>query len=352
MLIELFASLALAADPVTLEIGSKAPPISVETWVKGDEVKGFESGKVYVVEFWATWCGPCVASIPHLTELQKTHPEAVIMGVAASERGKKDQPDARLAGLKTFVDKQGDGMAYRVAFDQDGSMDTAWMEASGRQGIPCTFIVGKDGLIEWIGHPMEMDAPLQGVLGGSWNREKAKAALAIQQEMDAFVMRELPKLVATAERSGDWTPVTQRMDALAAKAADPTQIRMMKFQVLAEAGQGAEAMATARQLMDADIGSGGFNMLAWTIATDMPDNVRDLKLALVAADKAVALSKGQDGSILDTQARVHWELGDAAKALQIQRTAVELAEKAGVEPDLLADLRASLAQYEKAAAGK
>ncbi len=352
MFTTLAASLALAADPVTLEIGSKAPPLSVETWVKGDELRGFESGKVYVVEFWATWCGPCVASIPHLTELQKAHPEAVILGVAASERGKKDQPDARLSGLKTFVDKQGDGMAYRVAFDQDGSMDTAWMEAAGQKGIPCTFIVGKDGIIEWIGHPMQMDAPLQGVLGGSWNREKAKAALAVQKETEAFVTRELPRLVATAERSGDWTPVISRMDELAARSADPTQIRMMKFQVLAEAGQGAEAMATARQLMDADIGSAGFNMLAWTIATDMPDNVRDLKLALIAADKAVALSKGQDGSILDTQARVHWELGDAAKALQIQRTAVQLAERDGLDGDMLADLKASLAQYEKASAPK
>ena len=70
--------------PASLKVGDKAPAITVDAWVKGQEVKSFEAGKVYVVEFWATWCGPCIASIPHLTKLQKENPTLTVIGVAAS----------------------------------------------------------------------------------------------------------------------------------------------------------------------------------------------------------------------------------------------------------------------------
>jgi len=48
-------------------------------------VKGFDKDKTYVVEFWATWCGPCKATIPHLTKLQKEHPDVTFIGVSVFE---------------------------------------------------------------------------------------------------------------------------------------------------------------------------------------------------------------------------------------------------------------------------
>ncbi|MFN9853729.1 MAG: TlpA family protein disulfide reductase [Planctomycetota bacterium] len=82
-----------------LTIGSDAPALDVEHWVQDGEgkfgkVTKFEKGKVYVVEFWATWCPPCIKSIPHLTKLQKKHKNIVVLGVAGSERGGKDPLEA------------------------------------------------------------------------------------------------------------------------------------------------------------------------------------------------------------------------------------------------------------------
>src|SRR5262245_13119104 len=93
-----------------LKVGDKAPALAVDVWVKGDKVEKFDNGKVYVVEFWATWCGPCIANIPHLGKVQKEFKEkgVTVIGVAGSERG---GGATALQNVKEFVRKQ-DQMTY------------------------------------------------------------------------------------------------------------------------------------------------------------------------------------------------------------------------------------------------
>jgi hypothetical protein len=102
--------------------------------------------------------------------------------------------------------------------------------------------------------------------------------------------------------------------------------------------------------------------LAWRGLTELPAEspARDLKQLLTYAERAVALSERMDGSILDTLARAHWELGDKTKALEVQREAIAAlsaqiaaapadtpAETIQQRQTMLAKLQATLEKYER-----
>jgi thiol-disulfide isomerase/thioredoxin len=137
-----------------LKVGDPAPKLQVAQWVQGDPVDAFEGDKVYIVEFWATWCGPCISAIPHLNEIYKRHKD---MGLVVIGQNVFEKDDKVVPG---FVRKMGPKMTYRVALDdksvEGGFMAAKWLKAAGQNGIPCAFVVNKAGKIAYIGHPMRL----------------------------------------------------------------------------------------------------------------------------------------------------------------------------------------------------
>ena len=165
-----------AAKVSTLNVGDRAPLLQPAKWLKGVPIPTFEKGHIYVVEFWATWCGPCKANIPHLTELaQKYQGKVDVIGVDIWE---SDDPKINtLPKVTAFVQSQGSHMVYHVAADTlDGRISNAWMKPAGENGIPTAFIIGKDGRIAWIGNPaLGLAAALPQIIDDKFDVTAARA---------------------------------------------------------------------------------------------------------------------------------------------------------------------------------
>jgi len=298
---------SLVASPaLAIELGDDAPPLKIKKWVKGKAVE-LSKGKdknIFVVEFWATWCGPCVKGIPHLTELQKEYKDKGVVFVSIS--------DEKTDVVEAFVEKQGDRMGYIVAVDKSGETNKAYMEAFGAMGIPHAFIVDKSGKLVWQGHPEDIDEPLEQIIAGTYDIEPAKKAAA---EMK--------------------------------KAAKAQKLMIKYFDMVAEGEKPKKAAKLGKKIYKSIKNDPQLlNRFSWTILDDPAlAGHRDLKLAKKAAKTANKATGGIDPMIMDTYARALFDTGKKAKAIELQEKAIELAKN----PRLKAGLEKTLERYKKEA---
>jgi thiol-disulfide isomerase/thioredoxin len=164
-------SYAQENQPPSLNIGDLAPQLRVREWIKGTPVQRFESGHVYVLEFWATWCGPCIEAMPHLSRLARKYKNHVtIIGIDTREK-----KTTSIQKVKAFVDSMGRKMDIYVAAEDSSFMHAGWIEAVGERAIPVTFVLNAAGRLAWIGHPSELDKVLPAIVNNIWD---IKVALA------------------------------------------------------------------------------------------------------------------------------------------------------------------------------
>ena len=119
-----------------LSEGDKAPDFTAELVDGSRFVLSENSGKVVLINLWATWCGPCVEEMPAFEKLNGDYGDDVII-LCVNCVEPKETVDA-------FVKEN--GYTFPVAYDENGAINDRYPT----QGIPYTLIIGKDGVIKNI----------------------------------------------------------------------------------------------------------------------------------------------------------------------------------------------------------
>jgi thiol-disulfide isomerase/thioredoxin len=202
----------------SLTIGDNAPTFKVATWLKGDSTKGIERGKVTIVEFWATWCGPCLANIPHLSKVATEYKDknVNVFAISVKERSVTDADS-----LRRFIKgPKGQTMHYNVgADDAEQFMSKNWLAPVGQNGIPFAMVIDQQGTIAWMGHPAIIDSPLAKIVAGKWDLTKA--------------LFDLKESIRTAKVDNDMIP---RLNALAGKKDYKEMLRVVDSALAKEPG--------------------------------------------------------------------------------------------------------------------
>jgi thiol-disulfide isomerase/thioredoxin len=384
------------------DLGGPAPALRIAEWIKGqplDLAKG-KGKQIFVVEFWATWCPPCRASIPHLTGLQKKFKDKGVVVIGVS--------DEKLSVVKPFVQKMGDKMDYAVALDKERKTSEAYLEAFDISGIPHAFVVDKEGRLVWHGHPMgELEATLQALVDGKFDLERAKKRARADKLMDEFfelatsgeneakadqLAKELEKLdhelggiregqkfdATEIRKSARFGAAVRKYQRAVFEEADDAEIEKLAQAAEALAPKGmnfadfkanlqlhhlhqqyyravsgdadeAKVKALGRKLGDAQTTNAeALNNIAWTLLTDEKIKHRDLELATKLAKRAYDACDGKKAHVADTYARALFDTGKKEEAIRLQKKAVELSE----DDEDRAKLEETLKKYQSQAAAK
>ncbi len=141
-------------------IGKDAAPLGIETWVNGDALSDEDlKGKVVLLDFWAVWCGPCIATFPHLRHLEETYGDdgLVIIGLTRYYNHRWNPKSKRPFRSQTPVEKADEQnmltefakaheLKHRFAIQADNSMSDYYLVKS----IPHVVLLDRDGKIQLI----------------------------------------------------------------------------------------------------------------------------------------------------------------------------------------------------------
>lgn len=316
-----------------LAIGDAAPALTATEWI-GPPVESL-TGRVHVVEFWATWCQPCQKSIPDLKRLARSHGDKLrVVGVAAAEAG-----DA--SGVREYVTRA--GIDYPIAYADDEALFTRWMHAARVSGLPWVFIVDADGKVAWWGQPFEteFEPTLRQVIEGRHDLPALEKKLAARQALDREGWDILQKVqqLAGEKKVDEALPLLDRLIEL-----DPARFWWevgWKFVLLLEKKETEKAYAYGRRIVS---GASRDNPHALndigTAILDYPDPAgRDLALARKALQRGDQLTHGENPDILRSLARLHVMEGKKSAARPLLERALKYAapsERGDIEKALAA----------------
>jgi thiol-disulfide isomerase/thioredoxin len=306
-------AVVLSAMPTQATVGAipgeKAPAIVASRWLRGAPVDQFAPGSVYAVDFWSTWCKPCIAAMPQVKALEdKYRGSLVVISMNVWEPTPAKVPEfvaTHLEQLPSFVamDSVPPGKEANL-----GLTVAAYLGTSDLNSIPRIYLVGKDGRVAWIGPPADIEGPLSDIMNDKWDLEAFaltyKQRLADQQRLQDALAR-----IGEALAKSDWE----------------------------EAIRLCEDSAASQPQMASQIARGGFMRAAIKmLGAESPGSV-EIENGLRAMDRSLELLVTPDWRLCMQCAQLAESVGRVPKALDYLGQALQHAppeERARIESEL------------------
>ncbi|MBM4110009.1 MAG: redoxin domain-containing protein [Phycisphaerae bacterium] len=326
---------AAAQEPEKLKVGSAMPSLDNVEIIQGSK-DNLTDAKVTVVEFWATWCGPCVKAIPHINEFAKANSWRGLRVLGVSTDSTEDK-----SKVEPFIKKMGSRMTYNVGWAGDG-VSRDWMEASGQKGIPCAFVC-TNGKIAWIGHPMDdgFESTIRKCLSGRFDPELSPKG---EQYLEAG---------RGAAKKRNWREASKHFDdCIALKPEIFVDAMEAKYQMLADQQKDAAAAKSWATEVTDKLSSSPVALAEFAVfvAHDPRLQQHDLESAQSMIEAAMAAG-GTKTDVLVSAARVASAAGKLDAAVELQNKAWRQASPEQ-KPFLKTDLDAYKQSQAKGASAK
>ena len=312
---------AIFVAPVSaaLKVGDPAPPVTVTDWIKGKpiDVAKEGKGKVVVLEFWATWCGPCIQMIPDTNALYQRYKDKGLILIAITDSSQGQM----LKQVQDFVAQQGNAMDYPVAFDKTQRTYASYVVSAGVMGIPHSVVIDKKGNIAWFGHPgvPKMKRVIRDLLLDQYDPSKEERLLALQKKVEPY-WNDFNE----AARLGDWNKCVSLTKSVL--EINPTDFDAIRFTVaiyLEELKSVEDMREWVKSFLETNKNNGEALAMIGSLMLAMPNMTdRQPDLAVQAVQLASKVAP-KDAEIMTAVAQVYFQVGDIDSAIKYQKKAVE-----------------------------
>lgn len=354
MVMFLFMSLiGNAQTKLELSIGDPAPPLRYSKWIKGTPTEDFSGNKLYILEFWATWCKPCIEAMPHLSELAQKYSEKMkVIAVNVSERSGNEPYESVLPKVEEFVSKNKENMKFDVMVDNNNrDMSNNWLRKGNIVGIPATIII-KDSKIIWIGHPLFLDAVLIEIFEDKYDMLAKKktyekdilASMAARNKYNTKMT-----VIDSALNAKNYPAALKAVNKVIAEEPNAFTYKLKKLQILLahfDVKQVTEFLENTTKLNQSH---------ALGLADYIANQNKIPKEYDLAAIKLINESFTVSSYYLDRLAFLQSRVGDFREASITQQRALEIlrrnasAPSSKITPDVLVQFEEKVKQYQQAA---
>ena len=319
-------------DDTILAPGSLSPAWHVTEWISGEPIEWLNPKGTYVIEFWATWCGPCVEKFPHLSEIASRHPEATIVALSIDSNPKE---------ASQFVNGLKQPVTFRVGHVGDqGGMVESWLRAADQDAIPVTFIVHQGQLV-WIGRVRNLDQTLNELKNATFDLAAAKQAFASTMS-DRKIHKEINMSIEAILRLREAGKKAEAESALAELVKNHSetskQADFMRYEWMAEDSPADWLQKTQALIAD---GQADSRQQVCSFALRAAKKPGGAELARTAIKLSLADAGMSDWNVLIYARLIYTELGDQRELLQITQQMLELfsqspaKDNAGLQAELL-----------------